>query len=253
MLVLNLKEYGDFSTLFQENRRLTGEKLDYTKIISRLESLADPVNVAGMARYGIRPARVYGVAMPELRKMAREIGKDHTLAQRLWRSGFHEARILAALVDDPRQVTEVQMERWAAEFDSWAVCDTVCGSLFDRTPFAWKKALKWSASREEYVKRAGFALMAWLAVHDKQAGDKKFYPFLKAIRRAAEEERNLVKKAVNWALRQIGKRNVRLHALAIAAAREMHDLDSREARWIAGDALRELTGKKVLEKIQLKR
>ena len=227
---------------------MTGKKLDFSIIISRLESLANPANVAGMARYGIRPARVYGVAMPELRKMAREIGKDHTLALRLWNSGFHEARILAALVDDPARVSEEQMELWAAEFDSWAVCDTVCGSLFDRTPFAWKKALKWSASREEYVKRAGFALMAWLAVHDKKADDKKFYPFLKAISKASADERNLVKKAVNWALRQIGKRNVRLNALAIAAAREMHDQDSRQARWIAGDALRELTGKKVLQK-----
>jgi 3-methyladenine DNA glycosylase AlkD len=185
--------------------------------------------------------------------MAREIGRDHELAEDLWAAGVHEARILAALVDEPGRVTKTQMERWAADFDSWDVCDQVCMNLFDKTPYAYEKALAWSTRRAEFVKRAGFALMASLAVHDKKAGAGQFSPFLEAIVRQSADERNFVKKAVNWALRQIGKRSHGLNRKAIAAAERIAGIDSKAARWIARDALRELTSDKVRERIEARR
>ncbi len=211
------------------------------EILKQLKSLRNPRNVAGMARFGINPHSTLGVSIPTLRGIARQAGKDHRLAQELWRSGIHEARILAAMVDDPSQVTDAQMERWVKDFDSWDVCDQVCSNLFDQTAFAHRKAAQWSRRDEEFVKRAGFALMAALAVHDKAASDAAFRKFLPLIRRAATDERNFVKKAVNWALRQIGKRNAALNRAAIATAREIQQIDSRAARWIAADALRELS------------
>jgi len=198
-----------------------------------------------MASYGINAKDTLGVSMPKLRALAREAGRDHDLALGLWASGIHEARILASLVDEPRLVDEAQMERWVADFDSWDICDQVCGNLFDKTPFAFDKALAWAARDEEFVKRAGFALMAWLAVHDKLSSDDRFVPFLSAVVRGAVDERNYVKKAVNWALRQIGKRNAALNEAAVAAARKIQRLDSRAARWVAADALKELTGEAV--------
>jgi len=203
--------------------------------------MADPANVAGMARFGINPENTLGISIPALRSIAKEIGKDHVLAQELWASGIHEARILAAFIDDPIQVTEAQMERWAAEFDSWDVCDQVCGNLFDRTPFAFQKALDWSSREIEFVKRAGFALMAWLAVHDKKAKDDRFEIFLPAIIQQSTDNRNYVRKAVNWALRNIGKRNRSLNWRAIETAEEVARIDSKTAHWIASDALKELT------------
>jgi 3-methyladenine DNA glycosylase AlkD len=210
------------------------------EILRRLKAQSNPRNVAGMARFGIRPHHAYGISMPTLRRIARQAGKDHRLAQKLWQSGIHEARILAALIDVPEQVTEAQMERWVKDFDSWDVCDQVCSNLFDKTLFAYRKAVAWSRREEEFVKRAGFALMAALAWHDKSASDTALRKFLPAIKRGATDERNFVKKAVNWALRQIGKRNAALHRAAIAAAREIQQIDSPAARWVAADALREL-------------
>ena len=219
------------------------------EVIAQLKSLANPANVAGMARFGINPHNTLGVSVPTLRKLAREIGRDHALAQELWASGVHEARMLAALVDDPRQVTEEQMERWVADFDSWDVCDGCCGDLFDKTPFAYRKAVEWAGRDGEFVKRAGFALMAWLAVHDKRAPDEAFLEFLPAIKRESADARNFVKKAVNWALRQTGKRNAARNTAAIQTAQEIHDMGSRPGRWIASDALRELTSEKVRERL----
>jgi len=211
------------------------------EILERLESLANPANVAGMARYGINPENTLGISIPVLRSIAKEIGKDHALAQELWASGVHEARILAGFIDDPEQVTEAQMEQWAADFDSWDVCDQVCGNLFDRLPLAYEKALDWSFREEEFVKRAGFALMAWLPVHDKKARDEQFESFFPAIIRESTDGRNYVRKAVNWALRNIGKRDQTLNQRAIETAEEIARIDSKTARWIAGDALKELT------------
>ena len=185
-------------------------------ILQRLKSLANAENVAGMARFGINPQNTLGISVPVLRKMAREIGRDHALAQELWSSGVHEARILAALVDDPRLVTEAQMDAWAADFDSWDVCDQCCANLFDKTEPAYRKAVEWAARDEEFVKRAGFALMAALAWHDKRAPDEAFLAFLPVIQRESVDGRNFVRKAVNWALRTIGKRNAALNIRAIA-------------------------------------
>jgi len=213
------------------------------EILKQLKSLRNPANVAGMARFGINPRNTLGVSIPQLRQIARHAGKDHRLARELWASGIHEARILAAMVDVPEQVTDAQMERWVRDFDSWDVCDQVCSNLFDKTKSAHRKAARWSRREEEFVKRAGFALMAALAVHDKTASDAAFLKFLPLIRRAATDDRNFVKKAVNWALRQIGKRNAALNRAAISTAREIQQIDSRAARWIAADALRELRRK----------
>jgi 3-methyladenine DNA glycosylase AlkD len=214
--------------------------------------MANPANVAGMARFGINPAAALGVSMPALRRMARSLGRDHDLALALWDSGVHEARILASLVDDPARVTAAQAGRWARDFDSWDVCDQVCLNLFGRTPWARGKALAWSRRRAEFVRRAGFALMAVLAVHDKAADDDAFRPMLGAVRRAAGDDRNFVRKAVNWALRQIGKRNAALRTEAAAVARDLAARPERSARWIGRDALRELESPKVLARVKAK-
>ena len=219
-------------------------------ILGRLKSLANAENVAGMARFGINPENTLGISIPVLRKMAREIGRDHALAQELWSSGVHEARILAALIDDPRLVTEAQMDAWAADFDSWDVCDQCCADLFDKTEPAYRKAVEWAARDEEFVKRAGFALMAALAWHDKRAPDEAFVAFLPVIQRESADGRNFVRKAVNWALRTIGKRNAALNIRAIATAKEIQATGSKPARWIAADALRELTSDKVQERLR---
>jgi 3-methyladenine DNA glycosylase AlkD len=221
-------------------------------LIKKLKSLSNPEAVAGMARFGINPKNTYGVSIPVLRKMAKDIGPNHLLAQRLWNSRIHEARVLAGMIDLPEEVTEKQMERWVRDFDSWDVCDQVCSNLFDRTKFAHQKALDWSERREEFVKRAGFVLMAALSVHDKDAGDKEFLKFLPIIKREARDERNFVKKAVNWALRQIGKRNLRLNRTAIKTAKEIQGIDSKAAGWIASDAIRELTSEAVQMRLRMR-
>lgn len=217
-------------------------KIHYEEILKQLESLSNPEAVAGMARFGINPGNTYGVSIPNLRKIAREAGKNHLLAKQLWSSGIHEARILASMIDSPENVTEEQMESWVKDVDSWDVCDQCCSNLLDKTEFAYQKAVEWSKRDQEFVKRAGFVLMAVLAVHDKKAKDEEFLKFLSIIKRESTDDRNFVKKAVNWALRQIGKRNLNLNKKAIETAKEIQKIDSKSSKWIASDAIRELTG-----------
>ena len=202
-----------------------------------------------MARFGVHVEKAHGISMPVLRKLAKEIGTDHRLAQQLWASGIHEARILAGLVDDPAKVTAKQMERWARDFNAWDVVDGSCCHLFVFARPAWRKAVEWARREPEFVRRAGFALMACLAVHDKEASDARFVRLLRIIRRRASDERNFVKKAVNWALRQIGKRNRRLNRSAIRTAKQIRSTDAPTARWVAADALRELTGAAVQRRL----
>lgn len=227
--------------------------MNYDKVIDRLKAHSDSAAVEGMARFGINPTNTLGVSTPVLRKMAKEIGRTHPLAQKLWASEIHEARILAAMVDDPQKVTAAQMERWVKDFDSWDVCDQCCSNLFDKTAFAHQKAFEWSSRKEEFVKRAGFVLMAALAVHDKNAGNSQFQSFLPIIERESTDERNFVRKAVNWALRQIGKRNLTLNRLALKTAKQIQKKISRSARWIASDAIRELMSASVQKKLQKSR
>jgi len=215
------------------------------EVLDKLKNLADPDYLAGMTHFAIKTDRALGVSAPRMYKLAKEIGTDHKLALELWQTRIHEARVIAAIIDDPMQVTKSQMNAWVRQFDNWGVCDACCCVLFDKTPFAWEKAIEWAGRKEEFVKRAGFVLMAALAVHDKKAPDKKFLPFFKVIKRHADDERNFVKKAVNWALRQTGKRNLPLNKKAIVVAKEIQKIDSSAARWVAADALRELTSKKV--------
>jgi 3-methyladenine DNA glycosylase AlkD len=232
------------------DRTRVAREITVRAVLKELEALGDPAVRAAMVRFGVHVKNAHGISMPVLHKVAKQIGTDHGLAQQLWSSGVHEARILAGLVDDPGRVSAKQMDRWARGFDSWDVVDGSCGHLFVFAAPAWKKAREWSRREEEYVKRAGFALMAYLAVHDKQATDGKFVRLLPIIRRAATDERNFVKKAVNWALRQIGKRNLRLNRLAIRTAKQIRAMDAGAARWIASDALRELTSPAVRRRLR---
>ncbi len=227
--------------------------MHYHDVIERLKALSDPQAIEGMARFSINPENSYGVSIPNRREMAREIGVNHELAQQLWASAIHEARILASMIDDPRVVTEEQMEGWVKDFDSWDVCDQCLMNLFEKTPFAYQKAVQWSESEPEFIKRAGFVMMARLAVSDKKADDKQFERFLPIIKREADDSRNFVKKAVNWALRQIGKRNMSLNTKAMEAAREIQQMDTRSAKWVAADAIRELTSQAVQQRLRGKR
>jgi 3-methyladenine DNA glycosylase AlkD len=209
-------------------------------VVRTLERMGDRSRLEGMARFGIDTRSAVGVTVSELRRFARDLGHDHELAAALWASGVHEARLLASLVDEPALVSEAQMEAWVADFDSWDVCDGVCGNLFDRTPFALDKAVEWSNREPEFEKRAALALMASAVVHRKDLPDAAFASLLPVIRAQATDERNYVKKAVSWALRQIGKRSSGLNPLAIRTAEQIERIDSRAARWVARDALREL-------------
>lgn len=209
-------------------------------IIAQLKQISSPAYREGMLRFGIANHKALGVKIPELRKLARQIKKNHALAQQLWTTDIHEARLLATMIDDPKMVTEQQMDKWVLDFDSWDICDQACSNLFARTPFAIKKSIEYSTREEEFVKRAGFVLMAALSVHDKKADDLVFIQFMPVIEREAHDERNFVKKAVNWALRQIGKRNKILKPMAIATAERILLQNSKAAKWIANDALREL-------------
>lgn len=220
------------------------------QILDRLRALSNPENVAGMSRFGIQSDHVYGVSMPDLRRLAREAGKSHELARQLWQINSRETRILASLVDVPKQVTAAQMEAWAAEFDNWETCDQVVSNLFQQTPFAYEKARAWSEREEEYVKRAGFVLMARLAVKDKKATDADLAQFLPIIEREANDSRAMVKKGVNWALRQIGKRNLALNEAAIGCATRILKQDNRHGNWVGGDALSELTSEAVQTRLQ---
>ncbi len=225
--------------------------MDYKTTIGRLRAASEKSCLEGMARFGINTETALGVSVPELRKLAKEIGTDQGLSIALWDSGIHEARMLAGFVGDPEKVTERQMERWALEMDSWDICDQVCGSLFDKTPFAIKKINEWNTRKEEYVKRCAFTLMAALAVHDKTMPDSAFERFLPIIIRESADERNFVRKAVNWALRQIGKRNKRLNKSALLVAKRLKSYESKSARWIGSDAYRELTSPGVKRRLHL--
>lgn len=207
--------------------------MSHNDIISLIKSQANPLAIAGMAKFGINITNTYGTSVPALRAIAKKIGKrNHAIAQELWTSGIHEARLLAPMIDDPNSVTEKQMEEWVTDFNSWDICDQCCSNLFDKTKYAYKKATEWSVRNEEYVKRAGFALMATLAVHDKKADNKTFLKFLLLIKEQSTDERNFVKKAVNWALRQIGKRSLDLNKEAIKTSKAIQNIPSSSAQWI---------------------
>lgn len=221
-----------------------------TSLLSQLHSLTNLKNIEGMKRYGITSKKVLGISAPVMRSIAKTIGKNHTLALQLWKTGIYEARQIASLIDDPKLVTEKQMDAWAKAFDNWAICDGCCMNLFDKTPFAYAKAHEWSSAEPEFVKRAGFALMAALAVHDKKTPDASFLDFFPDLLRGSSDERNLVKKAVNWALRQIGKRNLTLHSKAILLSEKIQALGTQSARWIASDALRELRSYAVITRLK---
>lgn len=218
-------------------------------VLEAIDALASGDVRASMKRFGIKVDNARGVSTPALQALARTIGHDHRLAAQLWASGILEARAVARMIDEPAKVSRVQMDRWARDLDSWAVCDACCCYLFRKTPFAWAKAVEWSGKHPEFVKRAGFALMAYLAVHDKAASDEAFVKLLPLMERESGDDRPFVRKAVNWALRQVGKRNLRLRAHAIAAAERIKARGTRSARWIASDALRELRSEKVRERL----
>lgn len=220
------------------------------EILEYLKSNANPENVAGMARFGINPENCYGVCTPVLFEVAKKVKHDHKLAQKLWESGNREARLVACFMDDPDLVTERQMDDWVKDFNSWDICDGCCLHLFSWSKAAHKKAREWSRRKEEYVKRAGYVMMATLTVHDKEASDAKFRAYFPLIVRGSTDERNFVKKAVNWALRQIGKRNLALNKEAIAVAKRIQMIDSKSARWVAADALRELTSEKTQQMLR---
>jgi 3-methyladenine DNA glycosylase AlkD len=227
--------------------------MDYDEVIEQLKSTGDPRNVEGMGRFGIKTENNLGNSVTTLRNFAKKIGKDHDLAVKLWNSGIRDARMVAACIEDPKTISEDQVEKWVKNLDSWDICDHCCGHLFDKTPFAYEKAKVWTQRKEEFQKRAGFSLMAWLAVHDKKVDDSKFEGFLTIIKRESTDKRNYVKKAVNWALRNIGKRNIGMNKKAIKIAREIQKIDSKSAKWIASDAIRELTSEKVKQKFNKKK
>jgi len=226
-------------------------EMNSKEIIKELEKYHNQKNIDGMKRFGISGKNMIGgPGIPMLRKMAKSIGKNHQLALDLWASDIHEARILAGMIDDPSLVTEKQVDSWANDFDSWDLCDQVCSNLFDKTPFAQKKIIEWMQDDKEFVRRAGFVLMAVLAVHGKEITDNTFINYLSMIKKHSDDYRNFVRKAVNWALRQIGKRNRRLNREAIRAAKEIFKKSDKSSRWIANDALREIQSPNILRRLK---
>lgn len=210
------------------------------QIIKVIRNSSNPENIAGQARFGIKGVESYGMSKPEMKLLAKQTGKNHALALELWKTDIHEARHIAAMIAEPKKVTEAMMDKWVKDFNSWDIVDDCCSVLFCRTPFAYDKAIEWTARKKEFEKRAAFALMAFLAVHDKKAEDKKLEQFFPYLLAASDDGRNFVKKAVNWALRQIGKRNPRLCREVIALAKEMKTKDDASSRWIASGVLSEL-------------
>jgi 3-methyladenine DNA glycosylase AlkD len=239
---------------FSRNGKLARAKAKWTaaRAVAALKRLGEKKNVEGMARFGIRARRVFGVSKPKLDELAKMIGKNHPLGMELWGTGIHDARLLGLLISEAEKVDAKQMERWVRDFDNWDVCDGSCCHLFVFAAPAWRKAFKWTLRKKEFEKRAGFALGAYLAVHDKRAADAIYRKFLKVIEREAWDDRNFVRKAVNWALRNIGKRNPRLNRAAIASAERIRRQDTRTARWIAADALRELRSEAVQTRLRRK-
>ncbi len=210
-------------------------------VLREMRTMRDPKAGERMAYFGIRATNVIGLSVPQIRALARRVGRNQPLAEELWATAIHDARILSSLVGDPHIITRSTMDRWARDFDSWDVCDACCCNLFDRTPYAWQKLPKWAASKHEFVRRAAFSTLAGLATHDKAAPDQLFLDAFPLIEKYAFDDRNFVRKAVNWALRGIGKRNAALLPPAIECARRVRDQNTRAARWIAADALRELS------------
>jgi 3-methyladenine DNA glycosylase AlkD len=223
--------------------------VDAEAVVTRLTALGNERDRAGMARFGINVDRALGVSVTTLRRLCRELPADHDLAAALWETGIHEARILASMVDEPAMVTATQMDAWARDFDSWDLCDQCCQNLFWRAEHADSRARRWARRRAEFVKRAAFALMASSALKDRAAPDERFLAYLDIVEGASTDPRNFVRKAVSWALRQIGKRDRRLHRAAVATARRIGRLDAGSARWVASDALRELTDPTTLARI----
>ena len=223
------------------------------EILKALKPLGKPENVEEMSKFGIASDTAYGVPIPVLRKFAKEFKNNHKLAQELWNSNVHEGKLLAAFIDNPKEITEEQMQEWVNDFYSWDICDQICSNLFDKTPFAYDKAIEWSKEEKEFVRRAGFVMMAVLAVHDKNANNEKFLQFFPLIEIYSDDDRNFVKKAVNWALRQIGKRNLLLHKKVLSLAKKIKKLDSKSAKWIAADAIRELENEKIIKRIKSKK
>jgi 3-methyladenine DNA glycosylase AlkD len=219
------------------------------EVIKRLNSLSNPKRVEDMKRFGIKGINFLGISMPEIRKLGKEIGKNHTLALDLWSSGIHEAKLLAGFIDDPKLVSEEQMDNWAEDFDSWDIVDSTVGSLFEKTEFARKKALEWRNNDHEYIKRAAFVLMLRFAIGKKKVTDDEIAEFLPMIVEGAYDERNMVKKAVNWALRQIGKKNLFLNKKAIKTGEEILKIGTKHSNWIANHALRELRSDKIQERL----
>lgn len=223
------------------------------EIINELRELCDPAKIGDLERYGIKTPKWFGIRTPELKVFAREAKKlvkdRHAVAGELWNSGIYDVRAIAFMIDDPKMVTPEQMDSWAADFDNWATVDGACSYLFCRTPYAYDKAVEWAERKPEFEKRAAFSLMAYLAVHDKKASNEKLAAFLPLIERHSDDERNFVKKAVNWALRQIGKRNAELNILAIESAKRIQAAGTKAGRWIAADALRELQSDAVMERL----
>jgi len=222
---------------------------DLKSVLAWLEKHSSKATRDGMARYGVPSDNALGVTMADMKVLAKEVGKNHALAAELWDTGVYEARMLTSFVDDAEQVSAAQMNRWARDFDNWGICDTVCFHLFDRTPHAWQKVEQWHDSKEEFIKRASFALLWGLTVHDKRAADSAFVDGLSYIERAAADERHWVKKSVNMALRAIGKRNAALNRAAVATAKRLADSSDAAPHWVGKDALRELTSASVVRRI----
>jgi len=223
------------------------------EIIDELRGIGSDANRVGMARYGIETSRAFGVSIAALRPVARRLKRNHALALALWQTGYHEARLLAVFIDEPKKVTAAQMDRWAADLDSWDLCDQACSKLFVETPFVEEKIALWAADQREFVRRAGFALLAAYAVRGKSVADERFAGFIDLIERHADDPRNFVKKAVNWALRQIGKRSIGLHRQALAVAERLAAADDKTARWIGKDAVKELADPARIARIKSKR
>lgn len=219
-------------------------------MLATLERKGSRKNREGMARYGIVADKVFGVSVKEIQNIAKTLGRDHALALALWKTGWYEARMMTAFVDDPAAVTPAQMDRWAKDFDNWAICDNTCFHLFDRTPHAWKKIDAWSRRREEFVKRAAFALIAGVALHDKKAPDAPFLRALKLVEREAPDDRNFVKKGVSWGLRVLGRRNRALNKAAVKVSRRLVASPKPAAAWIGRDAFRELTSPMVQRRLK---
>lgn len=223
----------------------SSRKTNVDDVITELERLSSKKYRAGMARFGIPSDNALGVPVGQIQKLGKSIGRDHDLATKLWATGVYEARLLCAFIDDPKCVTPTQMDAWAKDLDNWAVCDTLCFHLFDRTPHAFRKIEQWSKKKHEFVKRAGFALLASIGVHDKETGDAPFAKCLPLIEKGAFDDRNYVKKGVSWALRVVGRRSTSLHAASVVIAKRLSQSDDKAARWVGRDALRELTSAKL--------